>query len=131
MRRQMIGVAMSIGVATACGHSEDEWQAQLKKYEQLSKRNQDNEAEIAKQKEKIAELEKKLAAMGATLSAEGVEKEKLMKALEEYKERAEQLDRIKARFDLLKRKLEQLTAIGLDVSIRKNRMVISLPGDVL
>lgn len=53
------------------------------------------------------------------------------KALAEYKARAKQLEAIKARFDLLKKKLDELTKLGLAVNIRRNRMVISLPGDVL
>jgi chemotaxis protein MotB len=32
---------------------------------------------------------------------------------------------------MLRKKLDELTKLGLAVSIRKNRMVISLPGDVL
>jgi chemotaxis protein MotB len=53
------------------------------------------------------------------------------KALAEYKARAKQLELIKARFELLRKKLDELTKLGLAVNIRKNRMVISLPGDVL
>jgi chemotaxis protein MotB len=53
------------------------------------------------------------------------------RALAEYKARAAQLERIKARFALLRKKLTELTNIGLKVTIRNNRMVISLPGDVL
>ena len=45
--------------------------------------------------------------------------------------RAKQLEAIKARFDLLRKKLDELTKLGLAVNIRHNRMVISLPGDVL
>src|SRR6185369_838756 len=53
------------------------------------------------------------------------------KALAQYQARAKQLEAIKARFDLLKKKLDELTKLGLAVNIRRNRMVISLPGDVL
>ena len=76
--------------------------------------------------------------LGVKLSAEGTEKEQLSKnveqmqaALEEFRQRAQVLERIKARFELLHKKLEKLTNLGLNVQIRKNRMVISLPGDVL
>ena len=51
--------------------------------------------------------------------------------MEEYKARAAQLERIKKRFELLRSKLKKLTDLGLKVEIRKNRMVIRLPGDVL
>jgi chemotaxis protein MotB len=76
--------------------------------------------------------------MGVQLSSEGSEKDKLnqdiaqMKAaLAEYQARAETLERIKQRFELLRKKLQKLTDLGLDVRIRNNRMVISLPGDLL
>jgi chemotaxis protein MotB len=55
----------------------------------------------------------------------------LQAALDEYKRRAEQLERIKARYEELQKKLAQLVQQGLKVEIRHNRMVISLPGDVL
>ncbi len=130
MQRKSIAL-MLVAAATACGHSEDEWQAQLKKYDALVKQNSATEADLAKARDRVKELEKQLADMGVKLSAEGTEKSKLEDALKEYKARADALERIKARFELLKKKLDQLTKIGLDVSIRKNRMVISLPGDVL
>jgi len=53
------------------------------------------------------------------------------KALEEYKRRAEQLDQIRKRFELLRSKLQKLTQLGLKVEVRDNRMLIQLPGDVL
>src|SRR5690606_6763942 len=72
------------------------------------------------------------------LQQEGTEKERLVadldemkRALEEYKRRAAQLERIRKRFEVLREKLEKLTDLGLKVQIRHNRMVISLPGDVL
>jgi chemotaxis protein MotB len=55
----------------------------------------------------------------------------LKAALAEYQARAETLERIKQRFETLRSKLQKLTELGLDVKIRNNRMVISLPGDVL
>ena len=41
------------------------------------------------------------------------------------------MERIKQRFEVLRDKLQKLTNLGLKVQIRHNRMVISLPGDVL
>jgi chemotaxis protein MotB len=55
----------------------------------------------------------------------------MQRALDEYKARAAQLERIKQRFELLQQKLKKLTDLGLKVEIRRNRMVIRLPGDVL
>lgn len=145
--------ALTLALAvTACGHSEDEWQAQLAKYSQLNKRYETEktahakaQAELDDAKQKVSDLEAQLKAMGVDLSklnaqlqATGTEKEQLManldqlkRALEEYKARAEVLERIKARFEMLRDKLKKLTEMGLKVGIRNNRMVISLPGDVL
>jgi chemotaxis protein MotB len=122
-------------LALGCGHSEDEWKAQLDKYNQLQ--NESNSKLAAKDKEleeakaKVAELEKQLEASGAQVSKMSSTLEDREKALAEYKARAKQLEAIKARFDLLRKKLEELTKLGLAVNIRRNRMVISLPGDVL
>ena len=57
--------------------------------------------------------------------------EEVNQALKEYQERAAQLERIKQRFEVLRDKLKKLTDLGLKVEIRRNRMVIRLPGDVL
>lgn len=115
----------------ACGYSEKEWQAQLDKYNQLASKQQATEDELAATKAHAKKLEDQLEAMGFKLSAEGEEKQKLLEALDEYKKRAAALERIKARFENLRQKLEALTKLGLKIDIRKNRMVISLPGDVL
>lgn len=135
-----------------CGYSEDEWQAQLARYGQLNSKYQEEKAahektrqELEDQKTKVANLTKQLQEMGVnldTLTAQlqqaGTEKtelstrlEQLRKALDEYKTRAAQLERIKERFELLRNKLQKLTNLGLKVEIRRNRMVIRLPGDVL
>jgi chemotaxis protein MotB len=118
-------------VTVACGHSEKEWQAQLDKYNNLASKHKSTEEELAAVKAHAAKLEDQLEAMGFKLNAEGEEKQKLVEALDEYKKRAAALERIKARFERLRQKLEELTKLGLNIDIRKNRMVISLPGDVL
>ncbi|HKY38198.1 MAG TPA: OmpA family protein [Polyangiaceae bacterium] len=127
-----------LSLAIACGHSEEEWKAQLAKYAALEQKHKGLEGELADHKARVGTLSAQLEQMGVQLSSEGSEKEKLnqdiaqMKAaLEEYKARAETLERIKQRFELLRKKLQKLTDLGLDVRIRNNRMVISLPGDVL
>lgn len=126
----MIIAALLLSLS-GCGHNEAEWQAQLDKYNQLASKNQSTEDELAQAHAKAKALEDELKAIGFQLSAEGAEKQKLLDALEEYKQRAAALERIKARFESLRKKLEELTKLGLNISIRKNRMVISLPGDVL
>jgi len=125
-------------LALGCGHSEDEWQAQLAKYAALQKKDGELSQQLNAEQSRVKELSDQLEAMGVKLSSEGSEKEKLTQdiaqmkaALAEYQARAETLERIKQRFETLRKKLQKLTELGLDVKIRNNRMVISLPGDVL
>ncbi|MEZ4443095.1 MAG: OmpA family protein [Polyangiaceae bacterium] len=138
--------------ALGCGYSEEEWQAQLDKYNRLVAQNQSTEQKLA-ETEKLLEAERaRVAALSKDLESMGVDMSKLNdslasrntelsklsatleereKALAEYKARAAQLERIKQRFELLRAKLTELTNLGLEVKIRNNRMIISLPGDVL
>lgn len=131
-------LVLPVVLALGCGHSEDEWQAQLAKYADLQKKDNELAAQLAAEQGRVNELSSQLEAMGVKLSAEGGEKAKLAQdmaqmkaALAEYQARAETLERIKQRFEALRKKLQKLTELGLDVKIRNNRMVISLPGDVL
>ena len=136
----------------SCGYSEEEWQAQLAKYDQLARQHEAEKAahaatraELEEAQLKVAQLTDQLKKMGVNmdalnqqLEAVGTEKqqlaaslEELQRALKEYKKRAEVLERIKRRFEALRNKLKKLTDLGLKVEIRNNRMVIRLPGDVL
>lgn len=150
--RRLLSVGMCVAWVTGCGYSEDEWQAQLAKYQQLSQKNQATEAErsrtqaeLDKSLKRVADLKDQLQKMGVNLDTinQQLEQtgstnkqltknvEELQRALKEYQERAAQLERIKQRFELLRAKLQKLTELGLKVEIRRNRMVIRLPGDVL
>ncbi len=149
MRSLLVALCL---VVVGCGYSEDEWQAQLARYGELEaehanekKTHAATQEELAASQARVQELLARLQEMGvdvdnltSKLQEEGTEKERLaadleqmQRALEEYKRRAAQLERIKRRFELLRNKLQKLTNLGLKVSIRHNRMVISLPGDVL
>src|SRR6185312_12205196 len=79
----------------------------------------------------IGKLNENLQATSTQVSQLSSTLEEREKALAEFKARARQLEAIKARFETLKKKLDELTKLGLAVNIRNNRMVISLPGDVL
>src|SRR5450432_35832 len=135
-----------------CGYSENEWQAQLAKYNQLSHQTDKEKADHAADKKAldeqnalVAQLKEQLEKMGVNVSSlsqqleqTGSQNKTLAKnledvnqALKEYQERAAQLERIKERFEVLRDKLKKLTDLGLKVEIRRNRMVIRLPGDVL
>ncbi|HEY1690559.1 MAG TPA: OmpA family protein [Polyangiaceae bacterium] len=123
----LLSVALTL-FASGCGYSEDQWQAQLAKYNKLKA---DDEARIDEAQKKIDELTKQLEAMGVDVKSMKADMDEQQKALELYKDRARQLELIKARFEKLKAKLDALTKLGLTVTVRHNRMVISLPGDVL
>lgn len=145
LRRLSGALTIATLAAVGCGHTEQEWQAQLSKYEKLEERTQLKERRLEEvgtaldlEKRKVGQLEKELRSLGidladrerqvANLASSLDEREK---ALEEYRQRATQLALIKTRFEALKKKLDALSNVGLAVSVRKNRMVISLPGDVL
>lgn len=145
-------ISLALAILSGCGHSEEEWQAQLAKYGQLNDQYQQEQAahaeaqaELDKQKQRVADLTKQMQEMGINMDSlneqlqqTGTEKQQLAaslqevkQALEEYKRRAAQLERIKERFERLRQKLQKLVNLGLKVEIRRNRMVIRLPGDVL
>jgi chemotaxis protein MotB len=151
LKNTALGLLLGFGL-TSCGYSEDEWQAQLARYGQLESQHAEEkkahaatQEELAKTQQRVRDLEEELRRQGVDveqlnqkLQQEGTEKERLaadldqlQRALEEYKQRAAQLERIKQRFEQLRSKLQKLTTLGLKVQIRHNRMVISLPGDIL
>ncbi len=129
----------------ACGYSEEEWQAQLDKYNHLASEHQTAQSKLDKTSKELVAASQRVGALEKQLQDAGIELQNTSKklssvnatleererALVEYQARAKQLELIKARFETLKKKLDELTKLGLAVSIRKNRMVISLPGDVL
>lgn len=150
--RGWFAVSLSALLLVGCGHNENEWQAQLAKYEQLSKHSDEqkaahdaDKASLEEQKQLVLQLKEQLQKMGVDLSSlsQQLEQtgsqnktlaknlEEVNRALKEYQERAAQLERIKQRFEVLRDKLKKLTELGLKVEIRRNRMVIRLPGDVL
>jgi chemotaxis protein MotB len=141
-RRLYALIAILPGLALGCGHSEAEWKAQLARNEQLQSRcNADARNltdQLAEAQERVGELERQLKQAGVTLEVKSTEVTKLSatlddreRALAEYRARARQLEQIRMRFEVLRHKLDDLTQFGLAVSIRHNKMVISLPGDVL
>jgi chemotaxis protein MotB len=132
-------LALAFAASTAgCGHSEEEWQQKLKEIEELNGRLNKTSSDkkkcdddLAKATDDIANLRGELAkatGQAGDLSKTAEEQKRLIDRLKKEKE---QLDAIKARFEQLKRKLESLTRLGLNVTVRNNRMVIQLPGDLL
>jgi len=116
---------------TACGHTEQEWQAQLDKYNDISRKSQGQQAELDRVNAEVARLTADLGRQGLDLKNEQTRTGDLQKLLDTAKEQAALLERVKARFEALRDKLKELTNIGLEVTIRHNKMVISLPGAVV
>jgi chemotaxis protein MotB len=136
--RAVLAAAALSWVTVGCGYSQEEWDQKVRENESL--RNQLAAQRQARQKcetdyadalHQIEELKKRLKERGIDLDSMSADLAQTRKALEEYQRRAEQLDQIRKRFELLRTKLKKLTDLGLKVEVRDNRMLIALPGDVL
>lgn len=151
-RFAFLGMVCLALTAAGCGHSEEEWQAQLAKYNTEVQKNQAAQKQVAEtqqqldaSKTRVGDLEAQLQSMGMdmtklnealatkgqALDSVNSDLVQMRNALAEYQARARTLEAIKARMLALRKKLESLTALGLKVNIRRNRMIISLPGDIL
>ncbi len=140
MLHGLLGTALLVVSAASigCGYSEEEMQARLHEIEALKSqlsaeqdRGKKAQSEIEEAKARIEKLKQKLKDAGVDISNLNANLEQQARALEDYRRRAEQLEAIKKRFELLRNKLQALTKLGLKVTVRNNRMVIQLPGDVL
>jgi len=133
------GVLALLGtMLPACGYSEEEWRAKLREIDSLKSelnaeqaQNQKAQRELHDARARIEQLKAQLKAAGVDMADLSKNFEEQARALEEYKKRAAQLEEIKRRFELLRAKLQGLTKFGLSVTVRNNRLVIQLPGDVL
>ena len=130
-------LATTLG-ALGCGYSEEEYQAQVHARERAEADLKAAQKQFADEKKKyddsLAQQEKlkaDLKKLGVDLDAAKTNAENLEAAMKQYKDRADQLAAIEARFRDLKNRLDKLNAVGLKVVVRNNRMVIQLPGDVL
>jgi len=93
-------LAWALTFATGCGYSEDEWQAQLKKYDELLAEHQREEkeadatrAELEASKAQAESLRSELKKMGVNmetlteqLQQTGTQKEELAKSLQELQQ---------------------------------------------
>lgn len=135
----VFGVALLAGSgAFGCGYSEDEMQAKIREIENLKNQlsaeqaqNKKAQSELDEARAKVEQLKAQLKAAGVDISNLNANLEQQARALEDFRRRAEQLEAIKKRFELLREKLQALTKLGLNVTVRNNRMVIQMPGDVL
>ncbi len=135
----LLAVIMATSFAlTACGHSDEEMAGKDREINKLQADLKAAKAQIAQDDQRYNDAQTQIEGMRLQLKEAGIgldkskeESQKLQQALAEYKQRADQLSVIEARFRELRAKLEKLSAIGLKVVVRNNRMVIQLPGDIL
>jgi chemotaxis protein MotB len=128
-------IALVLG---GCGHTDEEMAAKQREIDKLSADLKAAKAQIADDQAKYSDASNSIESMKEQLKAAGLGLEKskgdaarLAQALAEYKQRADQLAVIEQRFRELRSKLDKLTAIGVKVVPRNNRLVIQLPGDIL
>ena len=128
-------IALALG---GCGHTDEEMAAKQREIDKLSADLKAAKAQIADDQAKYSEASNNIEKMKEQLKAAGLSLDKskddaarLAQALAEYKQRADQLAVIEQRFRELRSKLDKLTAIGVKVVPRNNRLVIQLPGDIL
>lgn len=138
-------VVLSGGASSGCGYTEQQWQVQVDKLERERSRRDAAEDRLAKADATLAEQQSRVQGLEQRLAAAGIDVERLStdlagtsatleereRAIAEYEARAQKLEAIRARFEALRQKLASLTEVGLTVSVRKNRMIVALPGDVL
>jgi chemotaxis protein MotB len=140
MRKLLVwsGAAMLALALGGCGHTDEEMAAKQREIDKLSADLKAAKAQIADDQAKYTEAQNQIDKMKDQLKAAGLGLEKskedaarLAQALAEYKQRAEQLAIIEARFRELRSKLDKLNQIGVKVVPRNNRLVVQLPGDIL
>ena len=124
--------------AVGCGHTDEEMAAKQREIDKLSADLKAAKAVIAEDQQKYSEAQNNIDKMKEQLKQAGLNLEKsaedaarLKQALAEYKQRADQLAIIEARFRELRTKLDKLNQIGVKVVQRNNKLVIQLPGDIL
>jgi len=138
MNPQKLFLVCGATLFSACGYSQEEWDLKVRESTELRGQLAEEqsarskaEADYADALEEIEALRIKLAERGVNLDSLAADLESQKKALAEYEQRMSRLNQIREEFDRLKRKLNELTRLGLKVDVRDNRMVIQLPGDVL
>ena len=122
----------------ACGYSQEEWDQKVRENsaltQQLAAQQQAGEKCAADHGAATAELDtlkRQFQERGVSLDNMSQDLEQQRQANQEYRKRAEQLEQVRQRFELLQQKLKKLTELGLKVQVRDNRMLIQLPGSVL
>ena len=121
-----------------CAHSEDEWRAKLQRVHELEaelgrERGQRGDASKARDEasSRLEKLERELREAGIEPGTLQSNVEVQARALEEHRRRAEQRAAARKRFAILRDRLAPLAKDGVTVGVRRNRVVVTLPGDAL
>jgi chemotaxis protein MotB len=129
--------ALALSLA-GCGHTDEEMAAKQREIDKLAadlkaakQQIADDQAKFSDTQNQIDKMKDQLKQAGLSLDKSQGEQEKLKQALAEYKQRADQLAVIEARFRELRSKLDKLNQFGVKVVPRNNRLVVQLPGDIL
>jgi chemotaxis protein MotB len=132
------GVAALTLAIAGCGHTDEEMAAKQREIDKLAADLKAAKAQIADDQAKFSEAQSSIERMKEQLTKAGIsldksqsEAQKLAQALAEYKQRADQLAVMEARFRDLRAKLDKLNQFGVKVVPRNNRLVVQLPGDIL
>jgi chemotaxis protein MotB len=123
---------------TACGYSQEEWDQKVRENsaltQELAAQRQASEkctADYGTASTELDALKRQFQERGVSLDNMSNDLEQQRQANAEYRKRAEQLEQVRQRFEVLQQKLKKLTELGLKVQVRDNRMLIQLPGSVL
>ena len=118
----------------ACGHTDEEMANKQREIDSMGAQLKAAKAQIAQDEAKFNDTQAQVETLRSQLKAAGIsegktraEADQLKQALAEYKQRADQLAVIEARFRELRSKLDKLNSIGVKVVPRNNRLVIQLP----
>lgn len=132
------GVAALALALAGCGHTDEEMAAKQREIDKLAadltaakKQIGDDQQKMSEAQGAIDKMRDQLKQAGISLDKSQGEAAKLQQALTEYKQRADQLAVIEARFRELRSKLDKLNQFGVKVVPRNNRLVVQLPGDIL
>jgi len=132
------GLPLAAVVFFGCGYSQEEWDQKVRDNEELrtqlsseQRARAKADADYADALEEIETLQGQLVERGLNLDSLSANVEAQKKALEEYGKRAAHLQQMRERFEVLRKKLSQLTTLGLKLEVRDNRMLIQIPGDML
>lgn len=138
---RLVLIAFAASVAVGCGYTKEEYQLQgdkltraLAKQRSAETRSDEVAAEAESAKQRVLELEEKMRALGIDLQSKETgrigeaaatlaERER---ALAEYRARAAKIDEARSRLHLLRGGLSDLAESGVEVRVRKNRLMIVL-----